>query len=110
LVEALKGTRYFIYPVFWGSDHKNPTSTWLPLVKIPEKNLLIGDDSFMSLLSWQAPEKVLNAIIKLYVVSRHFSESEYQAQKRKILEINPNLEIIFLGDHAFKEISSSKLR
>ena len=110
LRETLKDTRYFIYPAFWGSHDKNPTYSWLPFVKIPEKNLLMGDDSFMNFLSWQQPEKILAAITKLYVVPRNYSKEECNSQKIKLNEINSKVQIIFLGDHEFKDLSSTKLR
>lgn len=110
ILEFLKGTRYFIYPAFWGSHEKNPTFAWLPLVKIPEKNLLMGDDSFMNFLSWQNPEKILEAITKLYVVPRNHTEKDCILQKEKLNKINSKVQIIFLGDHPFKDLSSTKLR
>jgi nicotinate-nucleotide adenylyltransferase len=110
IFRELKDTHYFIYPAFWGSRQQNPTCAWLPMVKIAEKNLLIGDDSFMNFLTWQSPEKILMALSKLYVVPRNFSLDERELQKMKLLKINPSLEIIFLEDHPFKEISSTKLR
>ena len=108
--EYLKGTSYLVYPGFWASSEKNPTCDWLPLVKIPEKNLLMGDDTFMDLLGWKSAEKVLSAITKIYVVPRNYSESVYLIQKNKIILINPKIEIIFLDDHPFKHISSTTLR
>jgi nicotinate-nucleotide adenylyltransferase len=106
----LKNTSYFIYPSFWGSRQQNPTCSWLPIVKIAEKNLLMGDDTFMNFLSWQSPEKVIKALTKLYVVPRIYSLEECGLQEMKLLKINPKLKVIFLEDHPFKELSSTKLR
>lgn len=110
LKEILKDTRYYIYPAFWGIEEKNPTSSWLPLVKIKEKNLLVGDDSYMKILTWVNPENLLKSLAKLFVVPRLSSIEEMLIQKEKLLKINPNLEIIFLADHPYKDLSSTKLR
>jgi len=106
----LKNTPYLVYPGFLGSRKTNPTCTWLPLVTIAEKNLLMGDDSFMNFLTWQSPEIILEAITKLYVVPRNFSLEECRNQQKKLNKINPRVKIIFLDDHPFKDISSTKLR
>lgn len=108
--KVLQGTKYFIYPGFLASDKNNPTCTWLPFVKIAEKNLLMGDDSFMNFLTWKSPEVILSAIKKIYVVPRKFSKEDYLLQKKKINDINSKVEIIFLDDHEYKDVSSTKLR
>jgi nicotinate-nucleotide adenylyltransferase len=105
---------YYVYPGFWADSKKNPTYTWLPFVNISEKNLLMGDDSFMNILSWEHPDKILKALSKLYVVPRKFHEEnvkgELEVQRIKLKEINPKLQIIFLDDHSFKHFSSTELR
>ena len=108
--EKLLGTEFFIYPAFWGSSKPNPTNTWLPEVKIAEKNLLIGDDAFMHFQSWQKPEIILKAITKLYVVPRIYSKSDCAEQKKQLLKMNSKLDIIFLNEHPHQSMSSSKLR
>jgi nicotinic acid mononucleotide adenylyltransferase len=107
---ALIGTQYHVYPGFLALKQVNPTCSWLPFVNIPEKNLLMGDDSYMNFLSWQSPEIILSTIKKLYVVPRNFTTQDYLNQKTKINEINHKVEIIFLNDHNFKNISSTQLR
>jgi nicotinate-nucleotide adenylyltransferase len=106
----LEGTQYYVYPAFLTLKQVNPTCTWLPFVKISEKNLLMGDDSYMNFLSWQSPEIILSAIKKLYVVPRKFTKQDCLNQKIKISEINPNVEIIFLNDHEYKKLSSTQMR
>jgi nicotinate-nucleotide adenylyltransferase len=108
--EALRETNYLIYPGFLAIKEKNPTSDWLPNVKAFKKNFLMGDDSFLDILKWKNPEKLLLALSKLYIVPRKFSDTERLLQKEILLKINPKLEIIFLPDHPYKEISSSVLR
>ena len=110
LAESLKETTYCLYPGFLGLNEINPTSSWLPNVRISEKNFLMGDDSFMSLLSWKNPDIFLNAITKLYVVPRSFKREDYLQQEIELKKINPNLDIHYLADHPYKNISSTSLR
>lgn len=110
LCVLMKETPYSVYPGFLGRHRPNPTASWLPFVKIPEKNFLMGDDSFMNLLFWSEPEVVIGAITKLYVVPREHSAHDYESQIKKIKKINPKIEIIILPDHPHKELSSTKLR
>jgi nicotinate-nucleotide adenylyltransferase len=110
LAESLKDTDYSLYPGFLGSLSPNPTSSWLPNVKIKEKNFLLGDDSYMSLLTWKNPEAVILALSKLYVVPRYLHQSDYLEQERKIKSLNPKLDIFYLPEHPYKNISSTQLR
>ena len=110
LAQDLKDTPYSLYPGFLGLNRPNPTSGWLPLVKIKEKNFLMGDDSYMDLLSWNNPEVFLKALTKLYVVPRKYQRIDYMNQEREILKLNPNLEIHYLAEHPYKNISSTDLR
>lgn len=110
LAEELKETPYSLYPGFLGLDRPNPTSSWLPFVKIKEKNFLMGDDSYMSLLKWIDPKAFLLALTKLYVVPRNYKREDYLRQEKEILAINPNLIIHYLADHPYKNISSTEIR
>lgn len=110
LAQVLKDTPYSLYPGFLGLNRPNPTSSWLPLVKIKEKNFLMGDDSYMTMLAWRNPEAILKALTKLYVVPRQYKAADYLVQEREILKANPGLEIHYLGDHPYKKISSSDFR
>lgn len=107
---TLKDTPYSVYPGFFGRNRPNPTANWLPKVTIPEKNFLMGDDSFMNLLRWYQPEVLLSALSKLYVVPREYEVSDYTEQIEAIKKINPLIQIIILPDHPYKNLSSSKLR
>ena len=107
---TLKDTPYSVYPGFMGRNRANPTSGWLPKVNIPEKNFLMGDDSFMGLLNWTQPEVLINALSKLYIVPRDYSPEDYTEQIEKVKALNPNLNIIILPDHPYKNLSSTKLR
>lgn len=110
LAEELRDTPYSLYPGFLGQNLPNPTASWLPLVKIKEKNFLIGDDSYMSLLTWNNPEAILKVLTKLYVVPRKYQREDYLRQEREILKLNPDLEVHYLADHPYKNISSTDLR
>jgi nicotinate-nucleotide adenylyltransferase len=110
LAESLRETTYSLYPGFLSLETANPTSAWISQVKIVNKNFLMGDDSFMSLLAWKNPEVIISALTKLYVVPRTFSKEDYMRQEIKILEINPKLEIHYLDIHPYMNLSSTKLR
>ena len=110
LAEELKETPYSLYPGFLALSTGNPTSSWLPEVKIKEVNLLMGDDSYLSLLSWFEVEKLVSALSKLYVVPRQFTKNEYLAIEKKLLTINPKLMVHYLDEHPYMNISSSELR
>jgi nicotinate-nucleotide adenylyltransferase len=64
----------------------------------------------MSLLTWKNPEAILQALTKLYVVPRIYGYDDYLKQEREILKLNPNLEVHYLADHPYKNISSTDLR
>lgn len=110
LAELLKDTPYSLYPGFMALTESNPTSSWLPFVKIKEKNFLMGDDSFAGLLNWIRPEVVVRSLHKLYVVPRLHTKRAYLSIEEKILGLNPDLKIIYLDEHPFQDISSTKLR
>jgi nicotinate-nucleotide adenylyltransferase len=110
LAELLKETNYSLYPGFLAKKETNPTSAWLPKVKMTEKNFLMGDDSFMSLLKWKNPAVIISALTKLYVVPRNFSKADYLKQEIEILKFNPRLEVHYLADHPYKNLSSTALR
>lgn len=110
LAEKLKDTPYSLYPGFLVKQEKNPTSSWLPHVNLPEKNFLMGDDSFMDLLKWNNPKGLMKALTKLYVVPRIHKRADYVAIERQLLEWNPKLEVHYLAEHPFMNLSSTKLR
>jgi nicotinate-nucleotide adenylyltransferase len=110
ICELVKEKSYSVYPGFIGRHRPNPTSGWLPKVNIPEKNFLMGDDSFMNLPHWIEADTVVRALTKLYVVPRTHHVSEYEAQVKKLKKINHELQVILLPDHPHKEVSSTKLR
>lgn len=110
LCQTLRDTPYSVYPGFLGRNRPNPTSEWLPKVKIRQKNFLMGDDSFMKLMTWHNVEALLLALTKLYVVPRDYDREDYEEQIEKVTTINPKLEVIILPDHPYKSLSSTKIR
>jgi len=110
LAEKLKETNYSLYPGFLLKTEKNPTSSWLPFVKLKEKNFLMGDDSFIDLPKWKNPEAIIKALTKLYVVPRHFKKDDYLLVEMELLKWNPSLEIHYLAEHPYMNLSSTSLR
>jgi len=105
--------RFPIYPGFWGIDSvekRNPTVNWLSNVDLVQINWLMGDDTFFHFLKWNKIEVVARCLSKIYVVPRDHKLVELQPIQEKLLEINPKLEIVFLDDHPYKELSSTSLR
>jgi nicotinate-nucleotide adenylyltransferase len=110
LSEKLKDTRYSLYPGFLLKAEKNPTSSWLPHVKITERNFLLGDDSFMDILKWKNPEIIAKTLKKLYVVPRNFTKNDYVIIERELLKWNSDLQVHYLAEHPYMNISSTDLR
>jgi nicotinate-nucleotide adenylyltransferase len=110
LTNILKGKPFSVYPGFLGKNVPNPTADWITRVNIKEINFLMGDDSFMNLFKWTRPEEIINTLTKLYVVPRDFEHTDYEDQIKKVKNIAPNLQLIFLPDHPFRKLSSSSFR
>jgi len=106
----LKNKPCSIYPGFLGLERSNPTITWFPKTKVKKKNLLMGDDSFLSLTNWKDFKKLISSIHKIYVVPRMGREEELRTEKGRLLSINPKLKIKFLPTHKYQKISSTKIR
>ncbi len=106
----LKNSPCSIYPGFLGLQKKNPTINWFPKVRVKKKTLLMGDDSFMSLINWKESRKLISSIEKIYVVPRLANKEELKLVTKRLLAINPKLKIKFLAPHKFQKISSTKIR
>lgn len=108
------GANIYLYPDFYYSDHKTPTAYWLNEVKtcLPEKHhcLLLGHDSFVGLDSWIEYQSIINELYAIYVVSRLDDQHLRDLKKEKYLQINPKLEVVYLGNHPYEHLSSSQLR
>ncbi len=110
ILKSLEKINCSIYPGFWLSDRKNPTNEWISKVTIPEVNLLMGDDSFINLFNWIKPEVIINRVTKIYVVPRNHQLIHLGLVRDRCVGINPNIEIIFLSQHKFQNLSSTDIR
>lgn len=115
LITKIKfGKNHYIAPTFVLDFQKNPTVTWMEKLHkdFPHKklSLLMGFDSFKNLTSWERPEKLLNILSSVYVVSRLEEDDEREVASRPVLNINKNLHLAFLGRHEFEEMSSTEIR
>jgi nicotinate-nucleotide adenylyltransferase len=99
----------FIYPGFLALKEKNPTTNWLPQVNVKEKWLLMGDDLFLGLHRWNDIESILASLQGVYVCPRGANKIELQIQMESLQKIQ-NIEVIFLENHDYEGISSTKLR
>ncbi len=100
----------FLYPGFFGMEDINPTSAWLPQLRVEKKSLLMGDDCFCELVNWKSPEIILNALSRIYVVTRVSPKNLVYIAKEKILAINPKIELLFLNNNPYADLSSSAIR
>lgn len=106
--------RTFIYDEFFYANKKNPTVTWINLLKkeFPEKklSLLMGFDSFMTIDRWTNAIELLSDLSVIYVASRMDDESIKEEQRITLKNINQELEIKFLGSHPHESLSSTEIR
>lgn len=114
IVKIKFGKNHYIAPTFMMDFQKNPTVTWVEKLhqNFPNKklSLLMGFDSFKNLSRWERPEKLLTTLSTLYVVSRLEEDDEREHAAKPVKEINPNLNIQFLGHHEFESLSSTDIR
>lgn len=112
-LKSFKHTTY-LFEDFFYANKKNPTYSWIKLLKdkYPQKklSLLMGFDSFMALDRWTNASGLLNSLNTIYVASRMDDESIKEEQLVTLHNINPNLDVIFLGGHPFEELSSTYIR
>lgn len=108
-IEECKRDDIFIYPGFLALKEKNLTSRWLPEVNVAQKWLLMGDDLFLGLHRWHDIESILKSLQGLYVCPRGANKTELQIQMKSLHEL-ANIEVVFLENHAYEEVSSTKLR
>lgn len=104
----------YLCPTFLSQNRKNPSINWIEKIQelVPNKkiSLLMGFDSIYSIHTWVRSEELLKKIFAIYIASRMESDEMQKEISEKILKINPNLKIIFLGRHDEEQLSSSKLR
>lgn len=110
ILKQLENKKCHLYPGFWLEEKKNPTNEWIAKVTIPEVNLLMGDDSFINFFNWIKPEIILKRLSKIYVVPRNHQLVHLGLVRDRCLSINPDLEVIFLSQHQYQNLSSTELR
>jgi nicotinate-nucleotide adenylyltransferase len=99
-----------IYPGFLLLNEPNPTIDWFKNISIKEKNLIIGDDSFLNLHKWKSSQELLSICHKIYVVPRNHSAEEFEKQKISLLSNGTKTTIVRLPEHLFMNISSTEIR
>ncbi|MCY4644668.1 MAG: hypothetical protein OXB88_08635 [Bacteriovoracales bacterium] len=105
----------YVYPGFCGMEKPNPTVQWLGKGG-GKKGLLLGDDCFMSLATWQNVETLITSLDTLYVAPRYINgdirieRRTFQDQADKLLSLNPALAIERLSHHPHEHLSSSQIR
>ncbi len=99
-----------VFPGFLGLESANPTVAWLPATGCQNKSLLIGDDNLVGLPTWIEANTLVKALDCLYIVPRNANMSEQKTAMAWIQRRNPNCRIVFLGDHPFRDISSTAIR
>lgn len=104
----------FLFEGFFNEKKSNPTSHWInslkdefPTLKL---SLLIGFDSFRSIAHWIEADKLISTLSSLYIASRLEDDSERNNFSLPLKEINPNINLHFLGRHPYEEVSSTQLR
>ena len=110
LAAKIQRPNTYLYPGFWGKQDGNPTISWLTQVRVENKYLLMGDDSFGNLLSWQQAPDLLGALAGIFVVPRGQSLDEFCLQKDRVLTVAPHLVITRPNHHAFEDLASGQIR
>ena len=107
-------TDTLLFDKFLFQDKSNPTIDWIDIIDqaFPrlELSLLIGFDSFLNIGNWKQSSKLLNILNSLYIANRNNNELSQSLKTQEYLAINPELKLIFLGEHQYEDLSSTKLR
>jgi nicotinate-nucleotide adenylyltransferase len=113
-IEADLASQQWLYTGFLNKKTHNPTQIWVNEIRqkypLLEISFLMGFDNFAILDKWYRGDLLISDLNRLYVLSRNDNEEVKKLQTNKIKNQNNNLELIFLGAHAFEDISSTKLR
>lgn len=107
-------TRTIIFDEFFYAKRPNPTIDWIKVLteNFPNKkfSLLLGNDSFVRLLTWKDSHQLLNLLYELFIVSRNDNQELTQKMQEQYLSINPKLKITYLGHHLYEDLASSHFR
>ncbi len=98
-----------VYPGFMILEHANPTVNWLPGLSLKKKELLMGDDTFLSIHRWRDAKKLLNTVDVIHVCPRKGRKKELKKQADFLFE-SFGVVIEFLPEHSFQEVSSTAIR
>jgi nicotinate-nucleotide adenylyltransferase len=101
---------HYLNPAFLLLTESNPTFNWIKRINLKKKILLMGDDSYMSILSWIKGSDLVMELHQLIVLPRFFQKEDYKMHEDRIRRLNPKIEVTYLSDHPFKQISSRSIR
>ncbi len=108
------GVHQWLYSGFLEKRAHNPTQAWIRSIKqeFPELEiaLLMGFDNFAILDRWHNADQLIQDLSRIYVLSRNDCPEIKKNQIDLVKEKNNRLETVFLGNHAFEDLSSTLLR
>ena len=111
LAHRFEKSSFCVYPGYFGMEDGNPTVNWFPFIESPSKEFLIGLDSFFSFPRWKSVDVLLKTMTKLYVVPRYTQNvADGKQIVAQIKSFKKDLEVIFLSEHSFMDVSSTELR
>lgn len=116
IIERVKhlNRNIFVFDDFLKLNEKNPTYKWIEEVKrnfpLTHISLLLGYDNFETLPTWINAESLIKNLKGIYVASRLENDRDHELRANKIKEINPNIEIHFIGHHKHEHVTSTELR
>jgi len=110
LIADVKGLGVTVFPGYASLDHPNPTASWLPKTRYAKRDLLIGDDSWVTLPTWIEAERLVAALNAIWIAPRRSAKKDIEFTERWLHRNAPKCEVHFLGDHPYRDISSTKIR
>lgn len=99
-----------VFPGYCGMELPNPSLDWLPHVRAKSVGLLLGEDSLVDLPTWTEASTLIKAIQHLFVVPRRSQKQAVHACLGWLASINPQLRMVKLADHPWRDLSSAQLR
>ncbi|MDA8792772.1 adenylyltransferase/cytidyltransferase family protein [Bacteriovoracaceae bacterium] len=95
-------------------ETKNYTFNWLKKIKAlhPKLNLSLamGFDQLSNLFTWYQAESLLQTLTSIYWISRKESDEEKDICYNEIKKCCPKINLIYLGQHSYEDLSSSQIR
>ncbi len=112
-LRKIEATTY-LFDEYLLKNQKNPSHKWISEVhkNFPHKNisLLMGFDSFISIDRWIKAETILSTVNTLYIASRLDDEKVKKKQIKVLKKVNSDLNVEFIGNHEYEDLSSTKIR